>query len=87
MVKGAPLSADLNASILFGEFVWAGVTLRNLNSIGVNTQIELGDQLRLGYSFELPTSDLITSSFGTHELMIAIDFTLSSQQITKRRYF
>ncbi len=87
VVESSPASLDLTGSFLFGEFVWAGVTLRNLNSIGVNTQVELSDKLRLGYSFELPTNTLITSNFGTHELMVSLDMAPFGRQILKRRYF
>ena len=86
-VEGARFSIDVNSTFIFGELVSAGLILRNLNALGVILQIELSDKLRMGYSFELPTNSLISSNYGTHELMLAIDFAPFNRQILKRRYF
>jgi len=87
IVQDAPISADIGGSVLLKEFLWAGLTLRNLNTVSVNAQIQLSEVLRFGYSFELPTSSLIVSNFGTHELMLALDLALFNYQINQRRYF
>ena len=87
IVKDAPVSMDIGANFLFGEFLWVGALVRNLNSLGIITQIELSDKFRVGYSFEFPTNSLISSNFGTHEIMVAMDFAPFTRQILKRRYF
>ena len=86
-VENAPLSADFTASALLGETIWAGVMLRNLNGVGIFGLFELNDSFRIGYSFELPTTELVRSNFGTHELSVNIDFDVFSGQQLSRRYF
>ena len=73
LVDGQDPSFDLNASILLNDELWVGVMARNLNSYGANIQFNFAGRLRLGYSFELPSSALISSTFGTHEFMVGID--------------
>lgn len=87
IVDGAPASIDLNGSILLNELLWVGITLRNLNSLGANAQLNLENRFRFGYSFELPSNKLITSGFGTHEFMVGIDMAIFSRQGGNYRYF
>jgi len=87
IVSDAPYSLDLSGSFYLGDILWVGLTLRNLNTVGANAQLELNDSFRLGYSFELPTSTLITSNFGTHEIMLAVDFAIFTSHIVKRRFY
>lgn len=87
IVEGQSVSLDLNASILLLETLWVGVTLRDFNTAGLNMQFELGDMLRLGYSFEMPFNELSVNNFGTHELMVSIDLELFNNHAAGRRYF
>jgi len=81
------VSVDLNASILLNEMVWIGVLFRNLNTFGALAEFQVNDGLRIGYSFELPGTKLISNQFGTHELMVSFDFPLLRKQLVTRRYF
>jgi type IX secretion system PorP/SprF family membrane protein len=81
------VAADVNLNALFMETVWAGITVRNLSAIGVNGQLQVDDRLRIGYGFELPTSSLINSNYGTHELSILMELTPIKTQHKVRRYF
>lgn len=81
------VSIDLNASILINEIIWAGILVRDFKSLGIITQLQISDALRIGYSFELPNSNLGTNQFGTHEIMLGFDFAPFRNQILKRRYF
>ncbi|MEM7108939.1 MAG: type IX secretion system membrane protein PorP/SprF [Bacteroidota bacterium] len=83
----APLSVDLTGSALLAELLWVGMAVRNLNTIGINTLLELSDQLRFGYSFELATNALNANNFGTHEISIGIDLDLFKGHILTNKYF
>ncbi len=71
-VKGSPISVDLNANFNFNEKYTAGVFTRNFNTYGVQLQAKLGDKLRFGYTFELPTNNSVGSAFTTHELFLGL---------------
>ena len=87
VVGGQPASIDLNASFLLKEALWVGTTLRNFNAVGLNGQFEISDQLRLGYSFELPLNSISANAFGTHELMVSFDMEVFTGHAIGRRYF
>lgn len=86
-VDGNPLSVDVTASALLGEAIWAGFTVRNLSGVGIYGLFEISDKVRAGYTFELPTTNLVRSNFGTHEISISIDFDVFDGQQLTRRYF
>ncbi|MTI20249.1 type IX secretion system membrane protein PorP/SprF [Fulvivirga sp. RKSG066] len=86
-VDNNPLSLDLSSSLLLGEAIWAGVIVRNMSGVGLFGLFEVNDKIRLGYSFELPTTQLVRNNYGTHELSISIDFDVFSGQQLIRRYF
>jgi len=81
------VAADISISALFARTIWAGVMLRNLNGIAINTQIQVNRSFRLGYSFELPTNQLVQSNFGTHEISLLVELSLFKDQFDIERYF
>ena len=87
IVEGQPISVDLNASFLLLESLWVSATIRNFNAVGINSQFEINDMFRLGYSFEYPLNAVGTSTFGTHELMFSVDLELFKNNAIGRRYF
>ena len=87
VVEGQPISVDFNASLLLLETLWVGASFRNFNAFGINGQFEISDQLRLGYSFEMPLNNLSNNAFGTHELMVSFDMELFDHHALGRRYF
>jgi len=81
-------SVDLNAHIFINETLWVGATSRNFDTMGISSQINIGDQLRVGYSFELPMNSLGTLAYGTtHELMVSYDFELLGAHFLEKRYY
>jgi type IX secretion system PorP/SprF family membrane protein len=86
-VEGKLSSIDLNAHVLINEAIWVGATTRNFESFGVNGQLFIGDQLRLGYAFELPLNSLGKTAFSTHELMVSYDLELLNVHNISKRYF
>lgn len=71
-VSGAPVSTDVNASIIFDRKFQAGVFTRNLNAYGVLMQLLIKSNLRLGYVFEMPSGEAVHTRFVTHEITLGI---------------
>jgi type IX secretion system PorP/SprF family membrane protein len=74
-VSGAPLSVDVNASVIFHENYQAGVLTRNFNTYGFFVQAFVKNSLRFGYVFELPTAKSVGTNFTTHEVTLGIRMT------------
>jgi type IX secretion system PorP/SprF family membrane protein len=78
---------DLNASFLLNEAIWLGASFRNFGTIGLNTQMKVGETLKLGYAFELPVNNTALTGFGTHSLMVSLDLELLGRHGLGRRFF
>src|SRR5690606_7791461 len=67
--NGAPVSYDLTANFLFNEKFWLGASYR-INeytaAIGGIADFQVSRQLRVGYAYEKPISEIADYTTGTH---------------------
>jgi type IX secretion system PorP/SprF family membrane protein len=88
MVSGAPVSMDYGAALKVDDSYSLGFFTRNLATYGALAQINLGDNIRLGYIFELPTKQSVGSQFTTHELTLGVRLgVLNFHDLDKVRNF
>ena len=87
LVAGAPLSLDVNANFLLRERIWFGAMYRLGNSFGLLGQYQVNDQLRIGYAFDLTTTNLGAYNAGTHEIMLSYDLRFIKGRTISPRYF
>ncbi len=81
------VSVDVSGTYFFSSDLWGGALIRDFSSVGFFGQIELQDKYRIGYTFELPTNNLITSNFGTHEVTFSYTITPFEGQFFEDRFF
>ncbi|MEP1033149.1 type IX secretion system membrane protein PorP/SprF [Ekhidna sp.] len=86
-VSGAPLEFDFNANILLDEKLWFGVSYRSFDSIDLLLELQLNEQFRLGYAYDITTSNLRKVNSGSHEIMLNYRFVFSKSKIVTPRYF
>ena len=67
-----PVSVDAGAALRMDDSYTIGLFTRSFNTIGFNAQLNLGDVLRFGYNFEIPTGKSVGASFTTHEVMLGV---------------
>ena len=87
--NGAPLSFDVSANFLFNETFWIGGGYRvdqNTSAIGAIADFQISKQLRVGYAYEYPFSDLSAYTSGTHEILLMFE-VFKSKRIKSPRYF
>lgn len=87
MVKGSPLSLDVNASFLLKEKLWLGATYRFKEGFCANVELKVTNNLMLGYAFDFTTSDLLPYNYGTHEVFISLDLNFTRFRVKSPRYF
>jgi type IX secretion system PorP/SprF family membrane protein len=85
-LPGNPIQFDLNANLLFREVLWAGVSYRTSHSMCFLFQVNVTDQLRVGYSYDTMMGKYVGFS-GSHELMINYLFSFTKTKIVTPRYF
>ncbi|MCI5055778.1 MAG: type IX secretion system membrane protein PorP/SprF, partial [Flavobacteriales bacterium] len=70
---GASTQLDINGIALWENKVWGGVSYRMQDAVSpmVGFQKDVGDGIfKLGYSYDITTSQLRNSSTGSHEIML-----------------
>lgn len=88
--NGAPLSFDLTANFLYNEKFWLGGSYRineQTAAIGGLADFQISRQLRVGYSYEKPISDIARYTSGTHEILLIYEFKFLSSKLKSPRYF
>lgn len=88
--NGAPLSFDLTGNFLFNEKFWLGGSYRinqDTAAFGGFADIQLSRQLRVGYSYEKPISEIRNFTSGTHEILLIYEFKFLSSKLKSPRYF
>lgn len=84
----ASTQIDLNCTVLYNNMVWLGVSYRTADAIapmvGYQTQFGENSTLKIGYSYDVTTSQIRDYSSGSHELMINYCFKLiPSEKVQK----
>jgi len=75
---------DLNANIVFNERFWGGITYRVQDAIALLMGMEMENGLRFGYSFDLVTSSLSHSGYGSHEIFVS--YSLDIERNRNQKY-
>lgn len=99
VVKNAPVSTDITASLLFINRIWVGASYRfglgrkdiggsNLrgNRIVALTEFKLTPQLRVGYAYDYEFDNLRGFQRGSHEVMLGYDFGSDKTRFVTPRY-
>ncbi|OEK08390.1 hypothetical protein A8C32_02765 [Flavivirga aquatica] len=88
--NGAPISIDLTANFLFNEKFWLGGSYRineQTAAIGGIADFQVSRQLRVGYAYEKPISEIADYTTGTHEILLIYEFKFLSSKLKSPRYF
>ncbi len=83
----APLSYDVNISLLISNKLWVGAMARPGNGFGAILQYQLSPQIRAGYAYDMSTNELMAHQNGSHEVMISYEFNFRKENIQNPRYF
>ncbi len=71
---GNSLLWDINLHVNFLKRFWAGGSYRNGRSFATLFQIQLNDQFRMAYTYDIDFGELNTYSNGSHEIMLRYEF-------------
>jgi type IX secretion system PorP/SprF family membrane protein len=77
MIKGtAPkeLSFDITARVEWQKMLWAGISYRYQDAVGILLGYSFDEMLFFGYSYDIGISELSKYNTGSHELMIGYRF-------------
>jgi type IX secretion system PorP/SprF family membrane protein len=86
-VKNAPWQLDLNASFLFYDTFWLGMTYRTDGDLVFLTEFTISRKYRIGYSYDVNVKDMNHYNSGSHEIRLGIDLDLLKNRMYTPRYF
>jgi type IX secretion system PorP/SprF family membrane protein len=86
-VKGAPVSFDLTANVLYNEKFELGAAYRIDDSVSALVNINITPSLRVGYSYDYTLTNLGQFNSGTHEIMLLFDLDLLGKGYDKSPRF
>lgn len=85
--QNAPLEVDVNFSVVFKDMIWAGVSFRTGDAVALILEYQANNRFRIGYSYDITFSKLRKYSYGSHEIMLGVDFGKNLVQVKTPRYF
>lgn len=86
-VKNAPIQFDVNASLVFNDLFWIGLSYRTEKAIIFLTEFRITEKLRVGYSFDIYLNELQPQNKGSHEIRLGLDIELFQSRMLTPRYF
>lgn len=72
--QAAPVEVDLNCNVYYQNFIGLGVGFRTGDAIIGMLDINITNQLRVGYAYDYTLSDINDFANGSHEIMLGFDF-------------
>lgn len=72
------LQLDLSALMHYDRQYWGGLTFRYGDAVVIMAGIHIMSGLSLGYAFDLPISRMISSSWGSHELVLSYQIEVNA---------
>ena len=82
-----PIELDLNANFLFDEIIWLGVSYKVANAVNLIFELQISNQLRLGYSYAISASKVRYVDLGSHEVLLSYRFRYQKYGVITPRYF
>jgi type IX secretion system PorP/SprF family membrane protein len=86
-VKGAPVSVDLTANVLYNEKFELGTAYRFNDSVSILMNVNVTPSLRIGYSYDYTTSNLSQFNSGSHEIVLLYNLDLLGKGYDKSPRF
>ena len=78
------LQVDLSARLEYNNKYWGGLSYRLQDAVVVLAGINISGGLSVGYSYDLPTSKIISVSSGSHEILVMYSFEYMFGKRTSR---
>lgn len=83
----APLSLDLNVNFIIREALTLGLSHRLTDSMSFILGYQFNKNLRAGYAYDFPISDISYFKAATHDFFIGYDFGFDNDKVLSPRFF
>ena len=86
-IKGAPISLDLSANVLYNDTFEFGAAYRFDDAICVLMNVNVAPSIKVGYAYDYTLSNLGQFNSGTHEFFVLFNLDLLSKGYDKSPRF
>lgn len=86
-VKGAPIEADINATLWIKNVFAIGAQYRTEADVAALVEVQATPQIRIGYAYDRSVTKLVQFNSGSHEIMLRYEFGFEKGKIISPRYF
>jgi len=86
-VKGAPVSVDLTANVLYNEKFELGAAYRFDDAVSILMNVNVTPSLKIGYSYDYTTTNLSQFNSGSHEIVLLYNLDLLGKGYDKSPRF
>ena len=86
-VSGAPIEADFNTNVWLKDVIGLGFSYRTGDAMVGMAEVQINDNLRVGYAYDMTISPLKYYNNGSHEMMIRYEFGNNKSKVKSTRYF
>jgi type IX secretion system PorP/SprF family membrane protein len=86
-VRNAPVQADLTATALIRDLIWAGLAYRTNAAMSAILGVQVNKQFLVSYSYDYGLNKIQRYSQGSHEIALNYLFSYKGRNITTPRYF
>lgn len=86
-VYGAPSELDMNLNFYFYRKFGVGASYRTGDGIIAMLEYRFNRQLRAGYAYDYPFTELRSYTSGSHEIMISYEFSFGNDAVVSPRVF
>jgi type IX secretion system PorP/SprF family membrane protein len=83
---GEAFQADVSGQITYKDKLSLGLTYRSIDAFAVLFQLQLTEQFRLGYSYDMGLKRTSRYYGGSHEIMLKYVFNINSRVVGPRRF-
>jgi type IX secretion system PorP/SprF family membrane protein len=73
---GVSAQYDFNMMVDYGDRFWGGMTYRVDDAVAMIVGLDITDNLKFGYAYDITVSDLKSESSGSHEVMLRYSFRM-----------
>jgi type IX secretion system PorP/SprF family membrane protein len=74
-VGAAPLQLDFGIKTSYNDKLWFGIDYRNNGEMAALLGYSIQDRYMIGYSYDIPSSDMSGYAGGSHEFMLGVKFS------------
>ncbi len=86
-VGGAPIEADLNTNVWLRDVIGLGFSYRTGDAMVGMAEVQVNDNFRLGYAYDMTISPLKYYNNGSHEFMLRYEIGNNKSKVKSTRYF